>query len=155
MIRVVLDTNVLVSGLLFGGTPGDVLRLCRKTVVAVASAGMIDECLRVLAYPKFRLADGDIRYLLERHILPIVEVVDVVPGESVVAADPKDDMFVWCARQAKASAIVSGDAHLLSLSLPDLEIVTAAEAVRLLKKPHLLRCREKLKSSRISNTRRP
>ena len=54
VIRVVLDTNVLVSGLLFGGTPGKLLDLWRTgTIRLTMSRVMLDEFLRVLAYPSF------------------------------------------------------------------------------------------------------
>jgi putative PIN family toxin of toxin-antitoxin system len=116
MTRVVLDTNVLVSGLLFGGVPGDILGLCKSGELRLTmSRAMLDELLRVLAYPKLRLSEEEIHYLLYAEVLPHVDVVRVPPGPAVVAADRTDDMFLHCALAAGAGCIVSGDRHLLRL----------------------------------------
>ena len=65
VIRVVLDTNVLVSGLLFEGSPAKVLGLCKTGPVRLTmSRDILDEILRVLAYPRFRLSEEEIHYLL-------------------------------------------------------------------------------------------
>jgi uncharacterized protein len=63
VIRVVLDTNVLVSCLLFGGTPGELLDLWKTgRIRLLMSREMVDEFLRVLAYPKFNLSEDEIQY---------------------------------------------------------------------------------------------
>jgi putative PIN family toxin of toxin-antitoxin system len=128
-LRVVLDTNILVSGLLFGGSPGELLTLCREgRFQAVASRAMVDEILRVLTYPKFRLTEKEIEYLLYREILPLLVIISVVVQKNIVAADPSDDMFLYCATAADAEAIVSGDHHLLSLgSHQGIPILTVAD----------------------------
>ena len=55
--RVVIDTNVVVSALLFGGTPGELIPLWKSgRIKPLASAEIIDEYIRVLAYPKFKLS---------------------------------------------------------------------------------------------------
>mgnify|MGYP002391408429 CR=1 FL=1 len=65
MIRVVIDTNVLVSCLLFGGTPGALLNLWKSERLRLLMCrGMVDEFLKVLAYPKFKLAADDRQELL-------------------------------------------------------------------------------------------
>lgn len=116
MTRVVLDTNVLVSGLLFGGGPGEILGLCKTGELRMTmSRAMLDELLRVLAYPKLQLSEQEIHYLLYAEVLPHVEIVEVSPGPSVVIADRADDMFLHCALEARANCIVSGDRHLLRL----------------------------------------
>ena len=114
--RAVLDTNVLVSALLFGGRlfplrnawrGGRVrLVLCRETV---------DEFLRVLAYPKFRLSAGEITFLIENEIIPFADVVDISGRVDAYCRDPEDDKFIRCALAGRCRYLVSGDEDLLSL----------------------------------------
>ena len=114
--KVVIDTNVLVSALLFNGTPGELVTLWKeKRIQPLCSKSIIDEYLRVLAYPKFKLTDIEIDYLLTVEILPWFEPVNVPKGESYVKNDPQDDIFIWCAVEGKAHALISGDNHLLEL----------------------------------------
>ena len=116
VIPVVIDTNVLISALLFGGTPGKLIELWKKgTIRPVASREIIDEYLCVLAYPKFRLTENEIGYLLYREILPHFKVVIAKRGKSVLKTDPSDDKFFWCALSGKAEYIISSDKHMLSL----------------------------------------
>jgi len=116
MIRVVLDTNVLVSCLLFGGTPGALLDLWKTDRIRLLMCrAMVDECLRVLAYPKFSLSEDEIQYLLYEEVLPYAEMVAVRPGPVLIAEDPADDMFLRCAHAGRAQYILSGDRHLLDL----------------------------------------
>lgn len=118
VVRVVIDTNVLVSALLFGGVPGRLVSFWKSgRIRPLASQGMIDEVLRVLAYPKFSLAPKEIELLLYEEILPWVEIVDVATRtrSPFIEDDPSDDMFLWCAMDGKADQIISGDEHLLRL----------------------------------------
>lgn len=116
VIRVVIDTNVIISALLFGGTPGELIALWKTDAICpLASRQIIDEYLRVLVYPKFRLTENEIGYLLYREVLPHFEIVSSVRGSSVVTADHSDDKFIWCALTGKAEYIISSDKHLLSL----------------------------------------
>jgi putative PIN family toxin of toxin-antitoxin system len=116
VIRVVLDTNVLVSGLLFRGPPGKLVDLWKtKRIQPLMSREMLDEFLRVLAYPKFELSEEEIHYLLYVELLPYTEMIDVRPGPVLIARDPSDDMFLRCALTARVKYIISGDRHLLNL----------------------------------------
>ena len=95
MKRMVVDTNVLVSGLLFGGVPDGVVALWQKGKVRpLFSKEIIEEYLRVLAYPKFRLGEPEIEFIMTHEILPYFEVIAVTPGKPMVVADPADDKFV-------------------------------------------------------------
>lgn len=85
---------------------------------------MIDEVLRVLAYPKFRLSRKEIEFLLYEEILPWFEVIEAPAGGPFVAADPSDDIFLWCAESGEADWIISGDDHLLQLKDFNIPIVT-------------------------------
>jgi putative PIN family toxin of toxin-antitoxin system len=115
-VKVVVDTNVLVSALLFGGKPGKLMPLWQRgTIRPLASKEIIDEYLRVLTYPKFKLSEEDINFLLYHEILPYFEVIDVHPGPRIIRKDPADDKFIRCALAGKAKFIISGDHHLLTL----------------------------------------
>ncbi len=116
MKRVVLDTNVVVSALLFRGETSRLHALWKKKTFSIAaSKEIMAEYVRVLAYPKFKLTEGEIKDIIQEELLPFVEPILVTAKLVRACADPDDDKFLACAKDAKANAIVSGDEHLLSL----------------------------------------
>ena len=115
-VKVVVETNVLVSALLFGGKPGKLIPLWQRGKIRpLASKEIIDEYLRVITYPKFKLAEEEINFLLYQEILPYFEVIDVESGPRIIIKDSEDDKFIRCALAGKAKWIVSGDRHLLAI----------------------------------------
>jgi len=116
-IRVTIDTNVVVSGLLFGGQPGRIVELWKSGELnPFASRSIIEEYIRVLTYPKFQLIEEDIDYLVYKEILPYFEIVHVKDTPPIGELDdPSDDIFLKCATKANAKAVISGDHHLLKL----------------------------------------
>ncbi|MCR4375307.1 MAG: putative toxin-antitoxin system toxin component, PIN family [Acidobacteria bacterium] len=114
MKRVVVDTNILVSAIQFGGKPKQLLDLAADGQVDLAlSEAIIAETLRVLK-DKFRrtpewLAETD------RQLRIIARRVEPTESLHVIDADPTDDRFLECAVAGEADVIVSGDSHLLSL----------------------------------------
>ena len=132
MIRVILDTNVLVSALLFPGELGRIAEGWKSgAFVPVFSRETFDEFRRVLSYPKFSLAVQEIAALIEDEVLPFCEVVEI--GEEIlsVCRDPADDPFLSCAVAASADYIISGDKDLLTLgSFRNIPIVIAAAFLR-------------------------
>lgn len=128
VIRVVIDTNVLISALLFGGNPARLIPLWKTgRIQPIASREMMEEVLRVLAYPKFQLSRKEIEFLLYEEILPWFEVIEAPAGSPFIAADPSDDIFLWCAESGKADWIISGDDHLLYLKDFNIPIVRARQ----------------------------
>lgn len=114
---VVIDTNVLVSALLFGGVPGKLIPLWKEKVLQPkASKEIIEEYIRVLAYPRFELSEEEINFLLYYEILPYFDIIRIKEGPILVAKDPSDDKFIRCAQAAGTRIIISGDQHLLKLS---------------------------------------
>jgi putative PIN family toxin of toxin-antitoxin system len=108
--RVVLDTNVLVSALLFKGTVSRLVELWRKgRIIPVISKETFAELVRVLHYPKFSLSKDEIKSIIEQEVLPYFEVIEVVKTVQGVCGDPEDDKFISCALSASADCIVSGD----------------------------------------------
>lgn len=129
--RVVVDTNVVVSALLFGGISGKLTPLWKgRHIQPLCSKEIIDEYVRVLAYPKFKLTESEIEFLLSQEIVRWFEIVMVSPGKPFVAADPSDDKFIWCALQGKADAIISGDEHLLHLTSSPIPILSPSRFLR-------------------------
>jgi hypothetical protein len=124
--RVVIDTNVVVSALLFGGAPGELIPLWKGgRIKTFASREIIDEYLRVFTYPRFDLSENEIEYLIYKEILPYFEVVPDADTVRIVEEDASDDKFISCALGCNAGAIISGDRHLLELGRhKDIEIIT-------------------------------
>ena len=116
MIRAVLDTNVVVSALLFSGPPSRLISAWQSgRLRPVVSAPILDEYIRVLAYPKFKLTNTEIRGLLEEELIPFIETVTAVPTNIPDLRDPDDAKFITCAVAAGVRWLVRGDDDLLSL----------------------------------------
>jgi len=130
--RVVLDTNCVLSALLFTKGHAGWLRdaWLRKRFVPLVSRSTATELMRVLAYPKFKLDKNDQEILLSEY-LPYAEVVTVhtlskkLPGLN----DPDDLMFLQLAVCGKADALVSGDAYILAVKnqLAEIPVLSIGE----------------------------
>jgi uncharacterized protein len=115
-MRIVLDTNVLVSGLFFGGPPYQVLQAWQRGKVRlVVSPEILAEYSRVAARLNQRYRGIDISSLLDLVAIHS-QIVLAAPLPKPVCDDPKDDMFLACAVAARTRIIVSGDKHLLAVS---------------------------------------
>ncbi len=122
--RVVLDTNVVLSALLFKrGTAPRFRHLWQAgRILALVSAQTARELVRVLAYPKFRLSVQEREEMLSDY-LPYAQVIrpELDPNalEHVPSCrDPFDDMFLELAQAGNAQALVTGDKDLLQLDAP-------------------------------------
>ena len=133
-IKVVIDTNVVISALLFGGVPGKLISLWQGSAIKpIASKEIIDEYLRVLTYPKFKLTEEEINFLLYQEILPYFDVIDAPAGPRVIKKDPADDKFIRCAVADRAKYIISGDQPLLALkNYHKIKILSPAEFIKTL-----------------------
>ena len=116
--RVVLDTSVVVSALVFLDGPAARLRVAwqAQRCVPLASRATTAELIRVLAYPKFRLTEAEQGDLLADW-LPWVEVVKVPdpPPRVPPCRDPADRPFLELAVAGRARVLVTGDGDLLAL----------------------------------------
>ena len=129
-LRLVIDTNVLVSALLF---PNGAVSWMRRSwqaenIVPLVSKETTQELIRVLSYPQFRLSDPDKHHLLAEY-LPWCETVVMSEAPYVPCCrDPFDRAFLELAVYSGADALVTGDSNLLSLAGQlDLPILTAQE----------------------------
>ena len=125
--RVVFDTNIWISGLLWRGRPYQCLLLARAKVVEhVYCTEMMAELSEKLR-ETFGFSENHIQAVLY-DIRRISERVDIAGNVHVVADDPDDDKFIECALVADAKAIVSGDHHLLGLgNYEGIAMISAAE----------------------------
>ncbi|HUL31979.1 MAG TPA: putative toxin-antitoxin system toxin component, PIN family [Thermodesulfobacteriota bacterium] len=130
--RVVLDTNVLVSALLFKGSLSRFVQLWRRgKIIPVISKETFEELTMVLHYPKFSLSKNEIESVIEHEILPYFEVVEVLREVKGVCRDPGDDKFISCALSASADCVVSGDKEFCDLrQYKTLKIVNPADFLR-------------------------
>jgi len=118
-VRIVVDTNVYVSGLLWTGLPHDLLSAAETGhLTLVTTPAIIEEVREVLVRPKFaariRTLTTSVDELLES-LLGIVQIIQEPKVVRVVRADPDDDKFIACAVAARVRWVISGDTHLLSL----------------------------------------
>jgi putative PIN family toxin of toxin-antitoxin system len=102
-VKVVLDTNVLVSGILFSGPPHQILQAWSQGRVQLAmTSEMLEE-----AFPGV-----DIGAVLDL-ILVGSEFFEPAPLGGPICSDPDDDKFLACAVASKSKVVISGDRHLL------------------------------------------
>ena len=130
--RIVLDVNVYVSGLLWTGTPHQILQAAEAETLTLVTAPMILEELReVLSRPKFSRRIAALSTSVGELIGSLLTVVEIIQNPSVkpvIQQDPDDDKILACAFAVRAQWIVSGDDHLLSLKrYQRIRIVTLRE----------------------------
>lgn len=115
-MKVVVDTNVFISGVFFDGPPCDVLAAWRdKRIELVVSHEIIDEYVRVTERLSARFPRVDAGPAL-RLVAAFATLVSAAPLPEPVCADRDDDKFLACAVAARARYVVSGDRALLATS---------------------------------------
>jgi len=135
-MRVVVDTNVIISAVLWLGTPHRIIELAeQKRITLCMTQPMLDELREVLERRKFR------RYLQARQtsveeilslLVPLIELYPSIGTVDVKLNDPDDAIFLICAVNANAAYLVSGDDHLLRLKqLEKIIIVNPSDFVRI------------------------
>lgn len=135
--RVVLDTNCLISALIFSqGETAEIRHFWKSgEIIPIVCRETATELIRVLSYPKFSLTQDEINGLLSE-FLPWTEIVclsslcESIPG----LRDSNDAVFLHLAREADAFYLISGDRHLLELRpvVRDIRIISPAEFLELM-----------------------
>ena len=133
--RLVIDTNVFVSGLISGtGSPAKILRAIQnKKVIHLVSDPIMEEYLRVLEYPRIRrfkkITDAFVADIAA-YLIYQTEQVELV-SKIKLSRDPADDVFLETAVDGSANLLVTGDkTDLLSLrEIEGIPIISAFEAV--------------------------
>jgi putative PIN family toxin of toxin-antitoxin system len=142
MIRAVVDTDALISGLISPlGAPARIIRHWQQgDFLLLTSPALLDELRRVLEYPRIadRLAWSPAEQ--EQFLAHFTTLALFTPGTLSllgVTRDPKDDPVVACAVEGEADYIVSGDRDLLVLGVYEgVRIVTPREFLGLLEESH-------------------
>jgi putative PIN family toxin of toxin-antitoxin system len=130
--KVVLDTNCVISALLFPSSRMAWLRQSwqAQTIRPVCSRETVLELIRVLSYPKFKLSADEQKMLIADY-LPHAETIVVDPAAfgPVGLRDPDDEKFVALARAANADMVVRGDRDLLDAAsmCPDVVLMTPVD----------------------------
>lgn len=133
--RVVFDTNIYISAILFGGNPRQCLELARDKIIQLYSSRKILLELAEKLRDKFHWQEDDIREVVAG-VLVFTELVKPTRTVSVIKEDPDDNMILECAEAANAEVIISGDRkHLLSLkNYRSISIISAKQFLNLLYK---------------------
>ena len=134
-MKVVLDTNVLISALIKAGKPQQLFFRLAEEKMLILSRQILEEFLEVAEDPRVK------KYVKEQETAAFLnslrdatKIVEVKSKFRAVKEDPDDDVFVNTAYDGKADYIVSGDKHLLSLGeFRKTKIVTVDEMLRILK----------------------
>ena len=134
-MKVVLDTNVLISALIKAGKPRELFFRLAEEKMLILSRQILEEFLEVAEDPRVK------KYVKEQETAAFLnslrdatKIVEVKSKFRAVKGDPDDDVFVNTAYDGKADYIVSGDNHLLSLGeFREIKIVTVDEMLKILK----------------------
>jgi putative PIN family toxin of toxin-antitoxin system len=123
-VKVVLDTNVFVSGVFFGGPPFLILQAWRDgKIQLVISPEILDEYQRVGEILAEEHPAIDLEPMLE-YVTQNADVCAAPPISEPVCEDPDDDKFIACALASVSRVIISGDKHLLRITgFQDVEVL--------------------------------
>ena len=126
-MKIVIDTNIVISGVFFGGLPRKILQaVLANKITACANVDIIQEYNATVREMVFR-KQGEID---ENILMPLVARMQIVEGKAIVQVcrDPDDNKFIECAKDAHALYIVSGDKDLLDIgTYEEIEILTVKE----------------------------
>jgi len=115
-MRIVLDTNVLISGIFFGGPPSEILRFWRQSEIKIIlSSPILSEYQRVAEKLSAKYPSVDIEPIIRLFAI-FGEFVDTKGISETICEDQDDNKFIECAIASQCKLIISGDKHLLSIS---------------------------------------
>ena len=131
-MKVVLDTNVLISAIMFGGKSRAILEMGISGKLRIAlSQDILKELAEVLVDKKFRAPISFVQQVIHE-LSELVELVIVTHKVAVIKNDPDDNRILECALSAGADYIVSGDSDLLSLGhFKKIKIVSPSDFLKL------------------------
>lgn len=126
-MKIVIDTNVLISGVFFGGFPRKVLSaIVEQKIIACATLEIINEYEEIVQEMIDR-KQGHIHKTILSPLLMSMEIIEPVTHVKM-CRDPDDNKFLECAKDSHALYIVSGDNDLLIIGqYENVQIVTAKE----------------------------
>ena len=127
-IKVVLDTNIIISAILFGGKPRQILQwIIQGKINAFISPAMLTDFKEVLVRPKFCLTNEEC-YAIIKEIEDLFFLVFPKRRITLIKDDPDDNAILECAFTADVEYIISGDHHLLNFdSFEGVKIIPLAK----------------------------
>lgn len=133
--KVVLDSNVFISAVVFGGKPREILDLAAKGLIEVAtSEGILEEIGGVFEGKKFRFPAKVTRALM-KEIEELADSVEPKGRINVILDDPQDNCVLECAVESGSNAIITGDSHLLKIqNFGEIEIMSLDDFLRWFKR---------------------
>lgn len=137
-MRLVLDTNIVASGLFWGGHPATLVDAAQLGEIEIfTSRPLLAELASILPRRKFAKAIAASGLSIEELVMGYAELATVVEPAQIaptIKADADDDQVLACALSAQADVIVSGDKHLHTLGeqFQGIRIVRPAEAVAMI-----------------------
>ena len=129
-MKIILDTNVFISGVFFSGPPHRILKAWSdREIDLVLSPEILEEYERVGTSLESQFPAIDITPILHL-IIHYANIVQAPQLKQKICQDPDDDKFIACALASDTQVIVSGDKHLLAVSgYSDIEIITPRQFV--------------------------
>ena len=125
--KIVIDTNIYISAIFWGGKPRIIVDLGRNGEVLIFTASEIEDEIEEKLKTKFGLSDEESAQIL-LDFSTFTMPVKISKKITVVDDDPDDDKFIECAVASRAGFIVSGDKHLLDLEeYEGINIIKAAD----------------------------
>lgn len=126
-MRIIIDTNIVISASFFSGLPRKIIEAVIKEQFKVCANNEIveeyDETVAKMIYK----GKGHLNYNILKSFMTKIELIDPV-SRIAICRDPDDDKFINCAIDAKAIYIVIGDSDLLTIGqYEDVEIITAKD----------------------------
>lgn len=126
-MKIVVDTNVLISGVFFGGYPRKILSsIVNKEITACATAEIVVEYEEIVQ----EMIERKQGHINREILAPLIQAMEIIEPTShiEICRDPDDDKFLECAKDSRALYIVSGDKDLLVLKkYENIQIITAKE----------------------------
>lgn len=132
-MRVVIDTNVLISAIFWVGKPKAILNSARKgNITYLTSEPLLKELINVLTTKDkpFQVTSKDANYIVKH----LKEIAEIIPTKSRVSIckDDADNRVLECAIDGKADYIVTGDKHLLDIRvIKEIKILNTAEFLKI------------------------
>jgi len=134
MYKIVIDTNIYISAIFWGGKPREIIDLARAGKLLAFTSSAIENEIADKLRTKFNLNKDEIERILTDFSMFTIPV-DVSILISAIPDDPEDNKFVECALMCNSDYIISGDKHLLSVKeYAGIKIIRASEILSILSK---------------------
>jgi uncharacterized protein len=133
--RIVIDTNIYISAIFWGGKPREVVDLGRSEKLLIFTSLEIQTEIHRKLRTKFGFSEDEIAQIL-LDFSTFTNLITTHEKISIINDDPDDNKFIECAVSSKAHFIVTGDKHLLNLDMyKEIKILKAADFLSIMSMP--------------------